>query len=92
VAPDTGTPDTYTYDENGNPSTSSGRRMTCRVEDGITYLQTYNTENRIASISKLAGGDCSTPGDTITKWDFSYVSTGGKSTEKRDLKSPLKRD
>ena len=52
----------YEYDENGN--------MTCRVEDGTTYLQTYNSENRIASIVKLASGDCSTPGNYAAKWDF----------------------
>jgi hypothetical protein len=38
----------FTHDANGN--------MTCRVESGITYLQTYNTENRIASIAKLDAG------------------------------------
>jgi len=54
--------DTFTYDENGNtlaPGASAG--VTCRVELGITYLQTYNTENRIASIAKLATGSCAAP-------------------------------
>ena len=60
--------DTFTYDQNGN--------MTCRKESGITYLQTYNAENRIASIAKLASGDCSAPGNYATKWDFTYNGDG----------------
>jgi hypothetical protein len=36
--------DTYVYDENGNPSTGSGRRMTCCVEDNVIYKQYYNAE------------------------------------------------
>jgi hypothetical protein len=60
--------DTFTYDENGN--------MTCRVENGVKYLQTYNAENRIASIAKLATGDCSTPGNYAVKWDFTYDGDG----------------
>jgi RHS repeat-associated protein len=59
---------TYTYDANGN--------MTCREEDGEWYIQEYNTENRISSIAKLAGGDCTTPGDYLSKWDFSYDGDG----------------
>ncbi len=58
----------YEYDANGN--------MTCRIEDGITYLQEYNTENRISSISKLASGDCTTPGAYLRKWDFVYDGDG----------------
>ncbi|MBI5906553.1 hypothetical protein HY857_00680 [Candidatus Saccharibacteria bacterium] len=58
----------YTYDANGN--------MTCRTEKGVTYLQTYNTENRIASIAKLASGDCATPGNYQTQWDFAYDGDG----------------
>src|SRR5258706_9534158 len=59
---------TYTYDLNGN--------MTCRVEVGITYKQTYNVENRITSIAKLASGDCTTPGNYVAKWDFAYDGDG----------------
>jgi RHS repeat-associated protein len=58
----------YLYDQNGN--------MTCRVEEGSTYLQTYNIENRIASIAKLADGNCAAPGDYETKWDFAYDGDG----------------
>jgi len=59
---------TYTYDANGN--------MTCREEDGEWFIQEYNTENRISSIAKLENGDCTTPGDYLTKWDFSYDGDG----------------
>ncbi|MCI0561216.1 MAG: hypothetical protein MN733_22245, partial [Nitrososphaera sp.] len=34
VNPETGLPDTYEYDLNGN--------MTCRVENGVTFKQDYN--------------------------------------------------
>jgi hypothetical protein len=34
--------ESYTYDANGN--------MTCRIEDGVTFKQVYNAENRISSI------------------------------------------
>jgi len=44
VTPESGSPDTYTYDSNGNPSTGSGRRLTCRIENGIAYTHTYNAE------------------------------------------------
>jgi hypothetical protein len=36
--------DIYIYDENGNPSTGSGRCMTCRVEAGEIFNQIYNAE------------------------------------------------
>ena len=62
------TVNSYQYDANGN--------MTCRKELGITYLQTYNTENRISSIAKLASGDCAAPGNYATKWDFTYDGDG----------------
>jgi RHS repeat-associated protein len=58
----------YEYDENGN--------MTCRVEDGVTYLQVYNSENRISSITKLASGDCTTPGLYDLTSDFVYDGDG----------------
>jgi RHS repeat-associated protein len=61
--------DTFTYDENGN--------MTCRVESGVTYKQTYDTENRIASITKLTGGTCAAPNlANATQWDFTYDGDG----------------
>jgi hypothetical protein len=54
--------DSFSYDDNGN--------MTCRTEAGVTYVQTYNAENRIASIQKLASGTCASPGNLTAKWDF----------------------
>jgi RHS repeat-associated protein len=58
----------YTYDANGN--------MTCRTEEGVTYLQEYNVENRISGIIKLASGDCAAPGNYAFKWDFGYDGDG----------------
>src|SRR3990172_7125939 len=43
--------ETYTYDENGNPSTGSGRRMIERLEDGLIYYQTFDAENRLVSVT-----------------------------------------
>jgi RHS repeat-associated protein len=48
--------------------------MTCRVEDSVTYKQTYNAENRLSNIMKMSG-DCIT--GTITEsWSFSYDGDG----------------
>jgi YD repeat-containing protein len=60
--------DTFTYDANGN--------MTCRIEDGQTWRQTYNAQNRLAKIELMAG-DCATgtPGDT---WNFYYDGNGNR--------------
>ncbi len=50
--------------------------MTCRVENSITYKQTYNAENRISNIMKM-NGDCVT--GTITEsWSFSYDGDGNR--------------
>lgn len=65
--------DTYTYDANGN--------MTCRTEAGVTYLQTYSAENRIASIQKLKTGTCAAPGALTAKWDFAYDGDGVRTTQ-----------
>jgi RHS repeat-associated protein len=66
VNPETGTPDTYEYDENGN--------MICRVENGVTYTHTYNAENRASSIAKRTG-DCAT-GTILESWSFAYDGDG----------------
>ena len=66
VNPETGSPDTYSYDANGN--------MTCRIENGVTYSQTYNAENRISSIAKRTG-DCAT-GTILESWSFAYDGDG----------------
>ncbi len=59
--------DTYAYDGNGN--------MTCRVEDGNTYLQFYNAENRF-SVAWLVTGTCAEPGTTLAAWTFTYDGDG----------------
>jgi RHS repeat-associated protein len=56
----------YEYDLNGN--------MTCRVENGITYKQDYNAENRISAIHKM-NGTCST-GSVIESWLYAYDGDG----------------
>ncbi len=50
--------------------------MTCRVENGVTYRQNYNAENRISSIAKI-NGLCSNPGAEILEvWAFAYDGDG----------------
>jgi len=66
VTPETGTPDTYSYDANG--------KMTCRIENGVTYTHTYNAENRASSIAKRSG-DCAT-GTIVESWSFAYDGDG----------------
>jgi RHS repeat-associated protein len=66
VTPETGSPDTYSYDANGN--------MTCRIENGVTYTHTYNAENRASSIAKR-NGDCAT-GTILESWAFGYDGDG----------------
>ncbi len=63
---------TYTYDANGN--------MTCRMEDGEWFIQTYNAENRIASIQKLAEGTCEDVVKLSMQWDFVYDGDGTRTT------------
>ena len=58
----------YTYDQNGN--------MMCRMESGEWFVQSYNAENRISSIVKLASGDCTNPGMYQAVWNFSYDGDG----------------
>jgi RHS repeat-associated protein len=70
VTPETGTPDTYEYDLNGN--------MTCRIENGVTYTHTYNAENRASSIAKR-DGDCET-GTILESWSFAYDGDGNRVT------------
>jgi YD repeat-containing protein len=69
VNPETGSPDTYSYDANGN--------MTCRIENGVTYTHAYNAENRASSIAKRTG-DCAT-GTILESWSFA-----GACPERRD--------
>ncbi len=53
--------------------------MICRVEDGLTYIQSYNAENRIMGVV-LASGDCDTLPliDQIKLWAFTYDGDGNK--------------
>ncbi len=51
--------DTYEYDDNGN--------MTERVEGGVTWTQTFNAENRLASVS-----------DGTNTWTFVYDGDGNR--------------
>ena len=49
----------YQYDANGN--------MTQRIENGVTWTQTYNAENRLASLN-----------NGTTTWLFSYDGNGNR--------------
>jgi len=68
VTPETGSPDTYSYDANGN--------MTCRIENGVTYTHAYNAENSASSIAKRSG-DCAT-GTILESWSFAYDGDGNR--------------
>ncbi|MCX6083247.1 MAG: hypothetical protein NTW32_27280, partial [Chloroflexi bacterium] len=56
----------YAYDANGS--------MTCRVENGITYKQEYNVENRLAAVYKM-NGSCAN-GTVLETTQFFYDSDG----------------
>ena len=67
--------DSFTYDENSNtlaPGASAG--VTCRVEAGVTYKQSYNAENRISAINKMSGS-CAT-GTSTESWLYAYDGDG----------------
>lgn len=61
--------DTYTYDANGN--------MTCRVEAGQTYVQSYNVENRVSTVL-LVSGTCAENGTLLAGWAFTYDGDGSR--------------
>ena len=50
---------------------------TCRIEEGKTYLQTYNAENRLNGIG-LVSGNCDDTGDLQKAWVFTYDGDGKK--------------
>ena len=50
--------------------------MTCRVENGDVFIQTYNAENRLSSVTKLVDGNCTTPGNYAGIWNFAYDGDG----------------
>jgi RHS repeat-associated protein/uncharacterized repeat protein (TIGR01451 family) len=60
------TGETYSYDANGN--------MTCRVENGITYKQEYDAENRLSAVRKM-NGNC-TSGTVLETTTFIYDGDG----------------
>ena len=67
---DNETTNTYRYDTNGN--------MTCRIEGGETFLQSYNAENRMSGVA-LVEGDCDTlEVDLLKTWEFTYDGDGNK--------------
>ncbi len=55
--------------------------LTCRVEDGATFLQTYNAENRISTVEKHAGADCVNPGTYLASWSFGYDGDGTRTAQ-----------
>src|SRR5258707_2503093 len=70
LTPTGGTANTYTYDTNGN--------MTCRLENGVTYKQTFNSENRLSTVQILGSGTCASPGTIPSQWDFKYDGDGNR--------------
>ncbi len=50
--------------------------MTCRVENGQTFKQDFNTENRLAVVS-LMSGDCAS-GTALATWTFTYDGDGNR--------------
>jgi len=63
---------------NGHEVTANGCNCSARALGSVVYLQTYNAENRIASIQRLAsGGTCSTVDPALAdKWGFAYDGDG----------------
>ena len=57
----------YVYDANGN--------MTCREENGQAWIHTYNDENRLSVVEKIAG-TCASPGATSETMTFTYDGAG----------------
>jgi len=51
--------------------------VACRIEEGKTYLQTYNAENRLNGIG-LVTGNCDDTGDLQKAWVFTYDGDGKK--------------
>jgi len=70
VAIENGGTNSYEYDLNGN--------MTCRVENGVSFKQDYNAENRISAIHKM-NGDCTT-GIATESWLYAYDGMGTRVT------------
>lgn len=56
----------YTYDASSN--------MTCRVENGITYKQEFNAENRLIAVYKM-NGTCA-GGTVVETTSFIYDGDG----------------
>ncbi|MEW6085784.1 MAG: RHS repeat-associated core domain-containing protein [Chloroflexota bacterium] len=42
----------------------------------MTFKQTYNAENRISTVQKLASGTCAAPGNLSAHWAFAYDGDG----------------
>ena len=51
--------------------------MTCSIEDGETFLQAYNAENRPSGVLQVTG-DCDTLGDTLKAAVFTYNGDGAR--------------
>ncbi len=89
VSQDNTTPNTvigqYGYDANGNTlapalenahSAGASAGVTCRMENGAWFIQTYNAENRLATVKKVAIGNCDAPTAFAAVWDFAYDADG----------------
>jgi len=70
--PNTSNDDSFEYDANGN--------MTQRVQEGVTYCQTFDAENRLVTVETLSSGNCSSKTVSTT---VSYVYGGAGNRVKR---------
>jgi len=67
------------YDANGN--------MTCREENDQTWKHTYNDENRLSVVEKIAG-TCAAPGAASETMTFTYDGDGRRVKQVYDNGSP----
>jgi len=90
VALNNGTPASYSYPATGNPrphaATSKGSdsysydangNMTSRVDNGVTYCQTFDTENHLVTVENLSSGDCSNK-TVATTTTYVYDADGNR--------------
>jgi len=61
--------DSYAYDANGN--------MISRVENGVAYCQTFDTENHLVTVENLSSGDCSNK-TVATTTTYVYDADGNR--------------
>ena len=51
------------------------------MENGSWFTQTYNAENSLSVVTKLASGNCSAPEKFAAQWNFSYDGDGTRAVQ-----------